>query len=246
MRQIISGAEFSVISTGVLRTPDGKAGAIKTVLTRTTSRAACIEGVDHERLTLAAGDHAAPAEEYRAEQAGRSFRRDIAAQRFFQATEHDVGQHLADGMAGRHSGGPRSIQNAALRRSDAHDPQRSGVVGHVVTTDHAAHAERGVSLGIGQRHVDAVAADRGGALKIHVDAGCTDGQSADEFNRFVITVDAHRVAPGSKREFANPGEHGVARIFDDHVGRAVQAIQAKLPRVSNRLAAPAWLLAASE
>ena len=58
-----------------------------------------------------------------AKQAGGALGRHVAAQRFFQAAQHHVGQHLPDGMPRRNGCRPGRVQDAALRRRDPHGAQ---------------------------------------------------------------------------------------------------------------------------
>ena len=147
------------------------------------------------------GNHALSAEKDRPEQAGGALGRYLSAQRLLQAAQHHVGQHLADRMACRYGGGAQRIENAAFRRRNAHHAQGAGIVRHVVA-DHTAHPEGGISLGIGQRHVDAMAADRGCALEIDVNTIFTDGYRADQVYRFVVAIDPHFVGPPTEGQIS--------------------------------------------
>ena len=118
---------------------------------------------------LRAGRDARPAEQRHAPQAGRALGRRAAAHRLMQAAEHHVGQHLAHGVARRHGARPRRMQDRAFRRAHRHGGERAGIVQDRRPHD-AAHAERGVGIGVAERHVDAVARVRRGAGVVDMDA----------------------------------------------------------------------------
>ena len=100
-------------------------------------------------------DTARPAIGIQIPQARGAFRRDGLAQRFMQAAEHDVGQHLAGYVADGDRCRMLGIEDRALRCGNADGCQRARVIRHV-RGDDAFDAERGIGLGVAKRHVDAV------------------------------------------------------------------------------------------
>ena len=67
------------------------------------------------------------------------------------------------------------VEDAALGCGDAHYSQRPGVIWHM-RADNAAHAKRGIGVGIRHRHVDAARRHRRCAGEIDVDAIARDGE----------------------------------------------------------------------
>ena len=113
--QKISGATVSVISTGVLRTPEGKAVAESPSLPGAGPGASGVEGIDHEGLGGAAGvgaGQARAAEQHGVPEARGALRGDGSRlHRPLQAPQNHVRQHLADGVAGGDGGGRRRVQD---------------------------------------------------------------------------------------------------------------------------------------
>ena len=98
-----------------------------------------------------------------------AFGRHAAGDHLLQAAEHDVGQHLADGVARGDRPRPLHVEHAAFRRADGDRCERAGIVRHL-GRHQAFDAERGVGEAVVVDDVDAVARRRRGAVEIDVDA----------------------------------------------------------------------------
>ena len=107
------------------------------------------------------------------------------------------------------------------------DILRAGIVRHLAADD-AAHAEAGIGLGIGQRHVDAIGGDGGGAVEIHVDAVLADCHGGDDVDWLVITVDAHGVLVGARLQRADLIQHRRPAVLDDVLTQRIDGVQVEL------------------
>ena len=156
-----------------------------------------------------------------------AFGRNQIGTRLAQRAEHHVGQQLADHMARRDRGRVQRVEDAAFGRSDADRRQRAGVVGHI-GADQAAHAKRGIGVGIGLGHIDAARHRARGAAEVHVDAVVGDGDAGRERDRRVVAVGHQRVVPHAPRPLRKRVAHGARRLRNDVVAQRLEVVQREL------------------
>ena len=109
----------------------GEGGGRKPVLPGTSARAPCMEGVYHEGLRAVRVDagQARTTEQHRVPEARRPFRGDGSRLHgLFQASQHHVGQHLADGVAGGDGGRGGRVKDRPARGVHRDRAERACVV----------------------------------------------------------------------------------------------------------------------
>ena len=224
----------------------GERGRVKAVLSWARSGPAGVKRVHGKgwaALQVVPG-HAMSAEKDRVPETGRAFRRDLVRNHLAEASEHDVGKHLTDDVACGHRAGRRRVEDGS-HRSGHPDRRKGASVVRNAGADHAAHAETRIGLGVGDRHVDAVARYRRRAVEADRQAGVIDGDGADEIQLPLVAVDPHRVAVGAVGERADFSQHALVRRVDDVSGQVFQIGDSEFVHHADK-ASPADLVAGSE
>ena len=128
------------------------------VLSGPGAGAAGMEDGDGERrgvtVVVASGDPVS-ANEGGVPQTRTSLCRHLPGQGLTETAQNHIGQHLADDVAHGNGRRPRCIEDGVFRCGDPDRFQGARVVGNVAA-DNGSHAEGGIGLGIGDRHVDSV------------------------------------------------------------------------------------------